>query len=109
MEMRDPFGWHGIGREKLEEIRGKLAFLESSTWNDILLVAKTQNHSIPIEKLEGEAQRRLRDLGLEDIDEVISLRLSGKERVFGIRYDVALSLLWWDEDHRVCRSELKHT
>lgn len=107
--MCDPFGWHEIGHEKLTEIRSKLASLEDSTWNDILLTSKKQNHRIPIGDLEDDAQRRLRELHLDDVDEVISLRLSGKERVFGICYDVALTLLWWDPEHKVCRSELKHT
>jgi hypothetical protein len=109
LEMRDPFGWHEIEKEKLDEIRQKLASLENSTWNDLLLIAKKQNHSIPVEDLDAAAQRRLHELGLDDIDAVISLRFSGKERVFGIPYNVALSLLWWDPDHLVCPSELKHT
>jgi hypothetical protein len=109
MEMCDPFGWHVIDKDKLAEIRTKLAGLENSTWNDILVASKKQNHFIAVADLEPEAQRRLRDLRMDDIDQVLSLRLSGEERVFGIRYDVAISLLWWDPKHQVCKSVLKHT
>ena len=107
--MCDPFGWHEITKEKLTEIRQKLAGFENSTWNDILIGAKKQNHFISVTELEPEAQRRLRDLRMDDIDEVLSLRLSGEERVFGVKYDVAISLLWWDPKHLVCKSVLKHT
>lgn len=109
MEMCDPFGWHEIGREKLAEIRSKLASLENSTWNEILVGSKKQNHFISVEDLEPEAQRRLRELRMDDIDQVLSLRLSGEERVFGVKYDIAVSLLWWDPKHHVCKSVLKHT
>jgi hypothetical protein len=109
LEMCDPFGWHELDRGKLEYIRQKFADFESSTWNDILLVAKKQNHSIPLNELSKKAQQRLAALSLDDADEVISLRLSGKERVFGIRHDVALTILWWDPEHEVCPSLLKHT
>ena len=109
MEMQDPFGWRDISKEKLAEIRTKLSALENSTWNDILVGSRKQNHFIPVTELEPEAQRRLRELHLDDIDAVISLRLSGLERVFVIKFDVAVSLLWWDPNHLVCKSVLKHT
>ncbi len=104
-----PFGWHEIPKDKLKEICEKLANFESRTWNEILVVSKKQNHTIPIEDLSKEAKARLEELKLDDVDEVVSLHLSGKERVFGIRQDIALTLLWWDPDHKVCPSILKHT
>ncbi len=109
LEMCDPFGWHALDKHTLNEIRRKLAEFETRTWNDILLVSKKQNHSISVNDLSAEAKKRLKDLELDDIDEVVSLKLSGKERVFGIRHDVALTLLWWDPHHKVCPSILKHT
>lgn len=107
--MRAPFGWHEISGEKLAEIRSKLAGFENSTWGEILVGSKKQTHFIPVADLEPEAQRRLRDLHMDDIDVVLSLHLSGLERVFGVKYDVAVSLLWWDPKHQVCKSVLKHT
>ncbi len=83
--MCDPFGWHEIGKEKLEEIRNKLAVFENSTWKDILLIAKKNHHPIAVEDLDAAAQRRLRELGIDDIDSLISLKLSATERMFGIR------------------------
>lgn len=42
------------------------------------------------------AQARLKELRLDDFEQVVSLRLSGQERVFGIQDRRVLSLLWWD-------------
>lgn len=104
VEMCDPFGWHEIHKDKLAEIRKKLADLEKSTWREILMDSKKQNHSISVDKLSKEARRRLTALKQEDVENVISLRLSGAERVFGIRHNIALTLLWWDPYHQVCPS-----
>ncbi len=109
IEMVNPFGWQEIGRAALEDVRAKLSNFESMTWNQILVEARKQNHSIPVWDLCQEAQARLETIGLEDTEEVISLRLSGKERVWGIRQGAALLVLWWDPDHRVCPSVLKYT
>lgn len=79
------------------------------TWSEILVDSKKQNHTIPIPELSKEAQSRLREIGNDDIDTLISLRLSGKRRVWGIRTGSTLSILWWDPEHRVCPSKKKHT
>jgi hypothetical protein len=55
------------------------------------------------------ARDRLEDLRLEDIDELVSLRLGGAERVWGIRDGNVMLLLWWDPEHAVCPSLKKHT
>lgn len=109
LEMCDPFGWHILERAKLEEILGKLRDFERLTWNEILVRNKERNHSVPVIKLCKGARDRLQELKLDDVDELVSLRLSGAERVWGIRYSAVLSLLWWDPNHNVCPSLKKHT
>jgi hypothetical protein len=109
LEVVDPFGWHAIERDKLLEVREKLGQFESRTWNEIVVVAKKNNHAVRRDQLCKEAQDRLRQLKLDDIDELTSLRLSGAERVWGIRDNAIMMVLWWDPDHLVCPSEKKHT
>ena len=106
MEFADPFGWHTLDAPRLQYIREKLSFFETMTWEEILVKAKKQNHSVSVAGLCREAQARLNDIcrGNIDIDEVVSLRLTGKERVWGILDRGVLSLLWWDPDHAVCPS-----
>lgn len=107
--MVDPFGWHTIERHKLDEVRVKLIQFESMTWNQILVVGNKQDHAMEVWKLCKEAQQRLGQIGLGDAATLVSLRLSGKERVWGLRQGSALLLLWWDPEHLVCPSVLKNT
>lgn len=68
-----------------------------------------QHHAIPVESLSKPAKDRLSEIGQDDIDEVFSFRLTGATRVFGIRDRGNVKLLWYDPDHQVCLSKLKHT
>jgi hypothetical protein len=106
MDFVDPFGWHTVDSQKLEDIRSKLGQLETRTWGEILLRAKKQNHSVSIEILCKDAQDRLSEMykGHVDIDDLVSLRLSGRERVWGILDQGVFAVLWWDPEHAVCPS-----
>jgi hypothetical protein len=106
--MCSPFGWHELQRPKLEEILQKLGQFESMTWNEILVKHKKRNHSVEVYKLCSRAQKRLETLRL-DLDQIVSLRLSGEERVWGYRIEHTLNLLWWDPLHEVCPSEKRNT
>ena len=109
LEMCAPFGWHEIGREKLIEVHAKLSELEALTWYEILLIRKHLNHSVEVYQLNKAARDRLAELGLDDYEELTSLRLSGPERIWGIPQLGAFTLLWWDPHHRVYDYELPNT
>ena len=106
MEMCDPFGWHTIDSTLLLEIRGKLRNFESMTWGTII---GANSHQVPTESLCKEARDRLAALHLDELEELFSLRLSGKERVWGVLEHNVLTILWWDPDHQVCPSLKKNT
>lgn len=109
LEMRDPFGWHRIDEEALNGIREKLRWFESMTLREIFIIGKHLNHSVTRDKLCPDAQRRLADLRMDDIEELHTLHLTGTKRVWGILSENVISLLWWDPDHQVCPSLKKHT
>lgn len=108
----DPEGPFGDGHDKLDrstvvdEILPKLKSFESMTWTQIM---QSGSHPISCDRLCKEAEHRLEARSLDDNDEVFSLRLSGRNRIFGIRQNDCLQILWWDPDHKVCPSQLKHT
>lgn len=106
--MLQPFGWQDLGAAKLNEVRAKLAQFESMTWNEILVDSKKQNHSIEVWRLSKEARERLVLIGLGDTELLVSLRLSSRERVWGLRQGAAMLVLWWDPEHAVCPSILKN-
>ncbi len=55
-----------------------------------------------IAKLSAEARQRLVELRQDDVDELFSLRMTGRRRVWGFREANVLRFLWWDPDHQVC-------
>ncbi len=108
----------GFNEDNLKDVFWSEVFpflknLESQTWNDILIAAKKQNHSINVSTLNLKAQKRLEERFIEQ-DSLISLRLSGSQRLYGYIVGRVFNVLWYDSDHGdndscVCRSNLKHT
>jgi hypothetical protein len=90
----------------LLEILSKIRDFERAKWPEI---ERRGSHFIPIDRLIPEARRRLEMLKLDDTDYLFSLRLSGRERLWGLRVNDVFSLLWWDPDHQVCPATLGHT
>ena len=86
----------------------KLADFESMTWNDIQVNAKKQNHFISVSDMIKEAGQRLEQLGIVE-DELFSLRVNGKMRIFGILRTGEFEILWLDCNHEICPSKKKHT
>ncbi|HWJ26775.1 MAG TPA: hypothetical protein VNS32_09540 [Flavisolibacter sp.] len=91
------------------EVFPKLAHFESNNWNVIEKepygkYGKTKHHSVAISALIPEAQKRLIELKLDDIEELFSIRLTGKIRIWGIRKLSYLQVLWFDFEHEVCPS-----
>ncbi len=102
-----PWGWRGIDPAVIwDRIFHRARHLESMTWAQIM---DTGSHPIPVESIAPEAQRRLEAIGQADVDEIFSLRFTGKERLWGIRDRHILKVLWWDPEHKVCPSYKKHT
>ncbi len=107
IDLRGPFGWNKINRVRLlDEILPKIQGFETMRWQEIL---GRNNHEIRISDISRTAKRRLSDIKLDDIDQLVSLRLSGRERIWGIRNQRTLRVLWWDPEHQVCPSPKKHT
>ncbi|MDP9932536.1 hypothetical protein J2X92_004791 [Variovorax paradoxus] len=57
------------------------------------------NHFVPVAKMPKEAQDRLIELRLDDIDDLFSLRLQNALRLYGIRDGRVLRLIWHDPHH----------
>lgn len=106
---RDFYGWNTITSAKFAEVREKLGSFESKSWPEARAENPKGQHPVPLEDLIPEAQKRLEELKLDDLDELVRIRLSGKERVWCAQFGNVLYLLWWDPEHNICPSSLKHT
>lgn len=109
LEENGPFGWHRVGGARVSEILARLRGFETMSWSEILIAAKKQHHTIPLERLSKPARGRLVQINLDDRDSLISLRLSSKERIWGFLAESTFYLVWWDPEHRVCPATQKHT
>jgi len=107
LDFDGPFGWKDISIEKLKGIIGTIKHFESMTWSEIKSAThgvggRSNNHFIPVCECSKEAQKRYWEcFKYEGEDDVFSLRLSGKERVFGVVSEGIFKVLWWDPDHKV--------
>jgi hypothetical protein len=110
LQVCSPYGWQDLSKDKLLFIREKLGNFESMTWKEILLDGKKSNHVVKIRRLHGDAQNRLAEIFVAiDFDDLVSLRLGAKERVWGLLEGPVLRVLWWDPEHQVCPSLLRDT
>ncbi len=93
------FAWNIQPHEKFREIVHKLAEFEDKSWAEI---KKGGSHQISTEKLCNDARQRLVKIQRDDLDELVSLRMTGTNRVWCVKSGHILRLLWWDQDHLVC-------
>lgn len=102
-----PFSWAGLSDgPEFMSVLGVLADLETMS------EANQQQrgcHFIAIDKLSKEARDRLAEIQLDDLDELYSIRLTGRGRVFCVHRPQYMRVLWFDPEHRVCPASLKHT
>lgn len=87
-------------------ITKKFGEIEGLKWGQL---KANGSHHVETYKLIKSAQERLLHLKMEDYDQLFSLRLSGKERVWGIKEGQIFFILWWDPHHAICISNKKHT
>ena len=107
IDQEGPWGWNNIGADEFEnEVIPKIKNFESNTWGQIL---GDKSHEVSVNDISRDAYKRLVQLNLEDIESLVSLRLTGRKRIWGIRNVAVFKFLWWDPEHAVYPSNLKHT
>lgn len=109
LQLCDPYGWHAADQATIHKIRERLRSFETMTWGEILNEGGKRNHLIHVSDLCREAKQQLRTIGQDDLDQLLSLGLTGQERIWGILENGVVRLLWWDPEHRVCPSHKKNT
>ncbi len=106
MDIDGSWGWKGLSPSCIQDLLGKIFELQKLTWQNL---NQNGSHVIQIVKIIPSAQKRLQQLEKDDLDELYSLRISGKKRIWGIKEGNIFWLLWWDPEHEICPSLKKHT
>lgn len=107
IDIDGPWGWNNIDKDYLlSKILKSIINFESMKWREIL---NRNNHEIEKYRITKQAQKRLTELNMDDIESLVSLRIMGAVRIWGIRVHNCFKVLWWDPEHQVYPSKLKHT
>jgi len=82
------------------EIGEKLKSFEQMQWKH-LAADQENHHSVPFYKISNDAQKVAGDLKIDDYEEIWSLRLTGTQRLWGVRDEQYFIAIWWDPDHQI--------
>ena len=79
---------------------------ENLTWRELANQTSgrnrgTRNHHVKVSEILKEAQRLLRNSFVDDLEEIYSLRITGKVRFYGIIQDSVFHILWYDPKHEI--------
>lgn len=102
-----PFAWSNLN-DPVEYKKVIERLTDFETMNESQL-AQQNCHFIPIDDLSPDAQKRLLDINIDDLDELYSFRIKGRPRVFGVHRGSYMRVLWYDPEHKVCISRKKRT
>lgn len=81
-----PYSW-AIGEDaKFREVIEKLHEFEGKTWAQII---ETGSHAIEVHEICKEARDRLVEIERDDLDELMSFRLTGPNRVGATRMAIS--------------------
>ena len=104
------WGWNKINCSYFfKNVWRKMREFETKKWSEVLGGDHYQNHKIKVNNITSAAQKRLKQLNRDDVDELISLRLTGEQRIWAIQMKRTAVVLWWDPKHEVKLSRKKHT
>lgn len=106
VDLGGPWCWSALGGDALREVLQRMRELETMTWHAI---SETGSHFIDVVRLSAAARDRLMEIQQDDVDQVYSVRVTGRRRIIGIRDGGVLRVLWWDPSHEVCPAPRRHT
>lgn len=103
-------GWIHLDPNDLDALLPRLRQWETMTWAEILAEGgRKRNHLIDVSRCIPEAQQRLRDSGLDDQEQLLSLSVNSVARLIGVLDRATFRILWWDPKHQICPSHQKYT
>ena len=105
-----------VNREDFDhkEVLGKMVDYSSMTWGEVKRQThddgKSKHHFLTPGSLSKGAVERLKAKDLEEFsDYIFSFALQNKIRIVGIRNGEKFHVLWYDPNHEICPSKMRHT
>ena len=102
-----PYAWSGLSdASHYKKVMEKLHQFETMQETE----RRAQgSHPVPINNISKSARDRLFETERDDAEELMSFRVSGRERVWCLIDRNIMVVLWWDPRHEVCPSLKKNT
>jgi hypothetical protein len=100
------FAWTSLESEDLPRVFNALAGFEGMRWSDI--ENKDHCHEMGVDRCHEEIGTHLAQQG-HDVDVLFQLSTGNKGRIFGIRTQHVLEIVFWDRDHDVYATKKKNT
>lgn len=107
MDMTGEWSWKKLDRATLEAVRLKLSEYEKKTWAESYSKKGAGVKQVQTAGIVPAAEERLRRLQLDDAPGLWEFRLTGTQRVWGVRIGEVCYLIWWDPNHTVWPSSTK--
>lgn len=116
-----PWGIEAVKKENwIKHLTVHISSFETMTWDELLKASGgraegkgNNHHEINVDNLSKKAKGRLNEINwIEDTDTIFSLRLQSKIRIYGVRDDNILKILWfdpWHDDKKQCVCSSSHS
>lgn len=101
IQLVEPYSWHVLDANDVARMRAKLGSLERSTWKDVFVHDARNNHSIRSDQLKCPVARKWMADHMADQPLLWTIRVSAKERIWGIVSEGAYQIVFWDPDHLI--------
>ena len=94
-----PFSCNGLDADDLSRLWERLRAFEKMNVSDFK--KDGSYHAIPVSQTSKEAKNRLAEIQLDDIDTLYSFRITQTCRLWCMKHENIMSVLWWDKSHEV--------
>jgi hypothetical protein len=102
-----PYNCSDLSHEEFKQMWDRLRAFEKMNVSEMR--ADGSFHPKAISELQREQQERLRQIELDDVELLYSFRITGTCRLWCMKYENILLVLWWDKDHQVVPVSKRHT
>jgi hypothetical protein len=105
-----PWGFSSVDGSALAEILGHLKKFESMTLNEVFHNGGYPGKDYDVDAIPNtRVLACLEALGLADQTKIWVLRCGGKPRLYGFLLSNVFHVVFWDPEHEIWPSQLKHT
>jgi hypothetical protein len=102
-----PFGCGQFSLDDFTQLWDRLRAFEKM--NISQLRAAKSFHGVPCANISPIAKKRLEEINKDDLDTIYGFHIMGECRLWCMRHENILSVLWWDRNHEVYPVGKKHT